>query len=85
MLRKEKETQPEKTAEWGDSMSSDVQREEWMTKELEQKLIDISQDNSLTCTEIQKFASENDIDITKMKSFLDAIGISPANCQGLCS
>jgi hypothetical protein len=65
-------------------MSSDVQREEWMTKELEQKLIDISKDNSLTCTEIQKFASENDIDISKMKSFLDAIGISPVNCQGLC-
>jgi len=84
MLRKEKETQPEKTEEWGDSMSSDVQREEWMTKELEQKLIDISQDNSLTCTEIQKFASENDIDITKMKSFLDAIGITPVNCQGAC-
>ena len=66
-------------------MNSNVQREEWMTKELEQKLIDISKDNSLTCTEIQEFASENDIDITKMKSFLDAIGISPANCQGLCS
>ena len=44
-------------------MSSDVQREEWMTKELEQKLIDISKENSLTCTEIQKFASENGIDI----------------------
>ena len=66
-------------------MSSVVQREEWMTKELEQKLIEISKDNSLTCTEIQEFASENDIDITKMKSLLDAIGISPANCQGLCS
>ena len=85
MLRKEKETQPEKTEEWGDSMSSNVQREEWMTKELEQKLIDISKDNSLTCTEIQKFASENDIDITKMKSFLDAIGITPVNCQGACT
>ena len=66
-------------------MSSDVQREEWMTKDLELKLIDISKDNSLTCTEIQKFASENDIDITKMKSFLDAIGITPVNCQGACT
>jgi hypothetical protein len=66
-------------------MSSNVQREEWMTKDLEQKLIDISKDNSLTCTEIQKFASENDIDITKMKSFLDVIGISPVNCQGACT
>ena len=65
-------------------MSSEEQREEWMTKELEQKLVDISKANSLTCTEIQKFASENDIDITKMKSFLDAIGISPVNCQGAC-
>ncbi len=65
-------------------MSSDVQREEWMTKELEQKLIDISKENSLTCTEIQKFASENGIDISKMKSFLDAVGISPVNCQGVC-
>ena len=65
-------------------MSSNVQREEWMTKELEQKLIDISKDNSLKCTEIQKFASENDVDITKMKSFLDAIGITPVNCQGAC-
>ena len=66
-------------------MSSDVQREAWMTKELEQKLIDISKDNSLSCTEIQKFAAENDIDITKMKSFLDAIGITPVNCQGACT
>ena len=65
-------------------MSSDVQREEWMTKDLEQKLIDISKDNSLTCTEIQKFASENDLEITRMKSFLDAIGITPVNCQGAC-
>jgi len=65
-------------------MTSEARREEWMTKELEQKLIFISKDNSLTCTEIQKFASENDIDITKMKSFLDAIGISPVNCQGAC-
>ena len=39
-------------------MSGDVQREEWMTKELERKLLDISKDNSLTCTEIQEFASE---------------------------
>ena len=66
-------------------MSGEVQREEWMTKELEQKLIDISKDNSLTCTEIQKFALENNIDITKMKSFLDAIGMSPVNCQGACT
>ncbi len=65
-------------------MSSDVQREDWMTKELEQKLIAISKDNTLTCTEIQKFASENDLEITRMKSFLDAIGITPKNCQGAC-
>ena len=66
-------------------MSSEVQREAWMTKELEQKLVDISKDSSLTCIEIQKFAAENDIDITKMKSFLDAIGITPVNCQGACT
>ena len=65
-------------------MSSEVKREDWMTKELEQKLIAISKDNTLTCIEIQKFASENDLEITRMKSFLDAIGITPVNCQGAC-
>ena len=66
-------------------MTREGEREAWMTNELEQKLRDISKDNSLTCTEIQKFAAENDIDITKMKSFLDAIGITPVNCQGACT
>jgi len=65
-------------------MSNAAVREEWMTKELEQKLISISKDNSLSCTEIQQFAQENGLDISKMKSFLDVIGISPANCQGVC-
>ncbi len=49
-------------------MSNTAVREEWMTKELEQKLISIAKDNSLSCTEIQQFAQENCLDISKMKS-----------------
>jgi len=65
-------------------MDNNELRQVWMTKELEQKLISIAKDNSLSCTEIQKFAQENNIDISKMKSFLDVIGITPVNCQGVC-
>jgi UV DNA damage repair endonuclease len=68
----------------GDSMSSDVQREEWMTQELEEKIKQIAQNNNLSCTEIQQFAKEHGLEITKMKSFLDVIGLKPVNCQALC-
>ena len=65
-------------------MSSDVQREAWMTQELEDKIKQIAQNKNLSCTEIQQFAKENGLEITRMKSFLDAIGLKPVNCQGLC-
>jgi hypothetical protein len=60
------------------------QREPWMTEDLERKLKATAKDNGISCDDIQKFAQAHDIEIEKMKPFLDLLGIKPLNCQLLC-
>ncbi len=63
----------------------DMQRQPWMTEELEAELKLIAQDGCLTCEQVQAFAAKHDIEITKMKPFVDCIGLRVSNCRGLCA
>ena len=60
------------------------QREDWMTPELETALKNIAKDGKITCAQAQKFAKDNNIEMNKMKSFLDVAGLKVVNCQLGC-
>jgi len=62
-----------------------ISRQAWMTQELEAELKLIAQDGCLSCEQIQSFAAKHDIEITKMKPFVDCIGLQVSNCRGLCA
>ena len=64
---------------------TDNLRQPWMTQALEAELKRIAQDGSLTCQQVQAFAAKHAIEITKMKPFVDCIGLRVANCRGLCA
>lgn len=60
-------------------------REAWMTEALEVELKRIARDGCLSCEQIQAFAAKHDIDIAKMKPFVDCIGLQVLHCRGLCA
>lgn len=60
-------------------------REAWMTEAREAELKRIALDGCLSCEQIQGFAAKHSIDITKMKPFVDCIGLQVSNCRGLCT
>ncbi len=60
-------------------------RAPWMTEGLESKLKELATDRVLTCTQIQEFAKDHDIEVKKMKPFIDLIGLDVTGCQKLCS
>jgi len=60
-------------------------RASWMTEGLELKLKELAAGRVLTCTQIQAFAKAHDIEITKMKPFVDLIGLEITGCQKFCS
>ena len=64
---------------------TDTAREAWMTEELEAELKLIAQDGSLSCEQVQAFAAKHAIVITKMKPFVDCIGLQVSGCRGLCA
>jgi len=64
---------------------SETARQAWMTKELEAELKLIARDGCLTCEQVQSFAAQHAIEITKMKPFVDCIGLQVSNCRGLCA
>ncbi len=59
-------------------------REPWMTAELEAKLREKAVGGIITCTQVQEFAQENNIEITRMKPFVDIAGLKVKDCQKLC-
>ena len=59
-------------------------REEWMTAELESAIKNIAKDGYITCAQAQKFARDNNIEMKKMKSFLDVVTLKVTNCQLGC-
>jgi len=61
------------------------QREDWMTPELETKLIGAaSKDGKITCARAQQFARDNSIPMNKMKAFLDVVQLKVQSCQLGC-
>ncbi len=61
-----------------------AKREDWMTKELEKQLRDMATDGKVTCAETQKFAKDNNIPLSRMKSFLDVLQFKVGSCQLGC-
>jgi hypothetical protein len=61
-----------------------AKREDWMTKELEKQLRDMATDGKVTCAEAQKFAKDNNIPLSRMKSFLDVLQFKVGSCQLGC-
>ena len=61
-----------------------AEREEWMTEALEQQLRDLAADGKVNCAEAQKFAEDNNIPLSKMRSFLDVLQFKVGKCQLGC-
>ena len=61
-----------------------AKREDWMTEELEKQLRDLAADGKVNCVEAQKFANDNNIPLSRMKSFLDVLQFKVGNCQLGC-
>lgn len=55
-----------------------------MTAELEKQLRSLGAGDVLTCEQVQQFAAENSIAITKMKPFVDLLGMQVTGCSLLC-
>jgi hypothetical protein len=55
------------------------------TEELQEKLRAVSTDNTLTCEQIQQFATENDVALESMRPLVEAAGIAILGCRGACS
>ena len=56
-----------------------------MSAELEAELKATAENDALSCTQIQAFAAKHSLDITKMKTFVDSIGLKVTGCQKLCA
>jgi len=55
-----------------------------MSTQLEKELKATAENGAVSCARIQKFAAKHNLDITKMKSFVECIGLKVTNCQKLC-
>jgi hypothetical protein len=64
---------------------TDAKREHWMTARLEQELKETAENGGVSCARIQEFAAKHNLDITKMKDFVDCIGLRVTGCQKLCA
>jgi hypothetical protein len=64
---------------------NNAKREPWMSAELEAELKATAENDTLSCTQIQAFAAKHSLDITKMKTFVDIIGLKVTGCQKLCA
>ena len=64
---------------------TDTKREPWMSAQLEKELNATAENGAVSCTRIQEFAAKHNLDITKMKSFVDCIGLKVTGCQKLCA
>lgn len=59
-------------------------REAWMTPALEGKLKTLAQEGRISCSQVQKFAQDNGIELHRMKSFVDVAGVKVVACQLGC-
>ena len=63
---------------------NNAKREPWMSTQLEAELKAIAEDGAVSCAQIQEFVAKHSLDITKMKTFVDIIGLKVTGCQKLC-
>ena len=61
-----------------------VEKESWMTEELQEQLRQCAPDGKLSCTRAHRFAHDHSIELIKMKLLLDACGIKLKECQLGC-
>jgi hypothetical protein len=61
-----------------------VEKEPWMTEELQEKLKQLAPDGKLSCAQAHRFAQDQSIELEKMKLLLDACGIKLKECQLGC-
>jgi hypothetical protein len=61
-----------------------VEKEPWMTEELQEKLKQLAPDGKLSCAQAHRFAHDQSIELEKMKLLLDACGIKLKECQLGC-
>ena len=61
-----------------------VEREPWMTEELQKKLRQLVSDGKIGCAQAHRFAQDQSIELKKMKLLLDASGIKLKECQLGC-
>ena len=61
-----------------------VEKESWMTEELQEKLRNLVSDGKLSCARAHSFAQDQSIELKKMKLLLDACGIKLKECQLGC-
>jgi len=64
-----------------EDMFKNIEREDWMTPELEEELQGLARDGMVTCAQAQKFARDNNIVMKKMKMLLDATHLKVKSCQ----
>jgi hypothetical protein len=64
---------------------TDAKREPWMSALLEKELKATAENGAVSCARIQEFAAKHNLDITKMKSFVDCIDLKVTDCKKLCS
>jgi len=61
-----------------------VNREPWMTEELQQKLRKIAPEGKITCIKAHRFAHQQSLELNKMKLLLDVCDIRLKECQLGC-
>jgi hypothetical protein len=67
-----------------ENLFANAKKEDWMTEELISQLRKLAVDGKVNCAQAQKFAKENNIPLSKMKSFLDVLQFKVGNCQLGC-
>lgn len=55
------------------------------SEEIQEKLRAVATDNTLTCEQIQQFATENELALDSMRPLVEAAGIAILGCRGACS
>jgi len=61
-----------------------VNREPWMTEELQQQLRKIAPEGKITCVQAHRFAHQQSLELNKMKLLLDVCDIRLKECQLGC-
>jgi len=67
-----------------EDMFKNIEREDWMTPELEEKLQGMARDGRVTCAQAQQFARDNNVAMNKMKAFFDVLHLKVEICQLGC-